>query len=267
MNYYIIGMNKCKKVNCGLLVNTRVFCLKFIGLASCQVKMVLLFLVVSVFIHGQGVANGLSTVKMFYKGIDISHYNGDEVKEIDGSDSLTFIICKATQGTKIVDKDFKMNWATIKSKKMLLGTYHFYVVGEDPVKQAEHYFETINAMGKRDIGAVVDIEQGSIPKGYKVDVAQLQADLLKFIAVLQSKINRVPMIYTCTGFANQYLNNKAFSKYPLWLAEYTKAVHPKIPATWQKTGYRIWQKSENYQINSKPTDYDVYYGSLADLCK
>jgi lysozyme len=206
-------------------------------------------------------------VKKLYRGIDISHYNGDLVKEIDSRDSLSFVICKATQGLSIVDKNFKMNWNVVKSKNLLLGTYHFYMVGEDPVKQAEHYFQTIDAMGKLDIAGVVDIEQGSIPKGYKVNKAQLQADLIKFLDVLQSKIHRVPMIYTCSGFANQYLNNNAFSKYPLWLAEYTNAVKPKLPATWSKTGYKIWQKSEKYQIDSKPTDFDVYYGSLVDLCK
>ena len=219
-----------------------------------------------------GITNGEKprtndSITKTYRGIDISHYNGNEVVELDESDSLTFIICKATQGKSLVDQKFTTNWNTIKQKGMLLGTYHFYSVDEDPIVQATHYFNTVSALGKTDLPFVVDIEQGSIPKGYKVNVKQLQTDLLKFISVIESKSNRTPMIYTCTGFSNQYLNNKAFAKYPLWLAEYTNAPKPKLPATWAKTGWCIWQKSANYKIDSKSTDYDIYVGSLQELCK
>ena len=236
------------------------------------VRLIQLSMLLTLAFHLQGQTtkkntSTLDSIKSTYRGIDISHYNGNEAEEITEKDSLTFIICKATQGSTIIDKDFKQNWHTIKSKNMLLGTYHFYVVGQDPIKQADHYYTTVATMGSTDLPLVIDIEQGSIPKGYKVNVSQLQSDLLKFVSVIESKSNRTPMIYTCTGFSNQYLNNKAFAKYPLWLAEYTNAPKPKLPATWIKTGWRIWQKSQNYYINSKPTDYDIYVGSLQELCK
>ena len=46
-------------------------------------------------------------------GIDISKWNGNEAEEIEPKDSITFVICKATQGIKLVDPDFKQNVALI----------------------------------------------------------------------------------------------------------------------------------------------------------
>ncbi len=43
------------------------------------------------------------------KGIDVSKYQHSEIDEIDEADSLSFIICKATEGITYVDPKFKQN--------------------------------------------------------------------------------------------------------------------------------------------------------------
>jgi lysozyme len=202
-----------------------------------------------------------------HRGIDVSHWNGDEVKEITPEDSLTFIICKSTQGTSIVDPDFAQNWKLIGEKGTLRGCYHFYLVNADPAAQAKHFYATVSAQGKTDLPLIVDIEQGSMPSGTKVDPAKVKADLLTFIKTLQGLDTRTPMIYTGLSFANQYLNDPVFAQYPLWLADYTKAAQPPTPTAWKDKGWKIWQKNDDYDINSQPTDYDVFVGRKSDLLK
>jgi len=51
----------------------------------------------------------------------------------------------------------------------------------------------------------------------------------------------------------------------LWLAQYTKKSKPTLPKTWQEKGYKIWQKSDNYFIDSRNTDFDLFYGTKAEL--
>lgn len=75
------------------------------------------------------------------------------------------------------------------------------------------------------------------------------------------------MIYTNTGFADQYLMNNVFSKYPLWLAAYSNTKNPQLPFVWKKKGYKIWQKQDSYFIDSHVYDFDVFYGKKTDLYK
>ncbi len=210
-----------------------------------------------------------------YRGIDVSRYNGNLVAEIDASDSLTFIVCKASEGINYRDPDYDKNRETIKQKGVLSGNYHFYHTADDPATQANFFWSTIQAAGKPDMPPIVDIEQGSLPQpakgkpasSIKVDIQKLQKDLLTFVQQIEKLSGRVPIIYTGEAFANQYLTNEIFAKYPLWLAEYSGKPRPVIPVTWKTTGIKIWQKTDKYNIDSKPTDYDLYVGKKSDLLK
>jgi len=202
--------------------------------------------------------------KKFY-GIDISKWNGDEVTEIDPTDSLSFIICKATEGNTGVDRELRSNWRTIKDKEMILGAYHFYHTYGDPEIQATHYWDIVTALGETDMVPIVDIEQESLPKKSQLNTKKIQRDLLIFLESIEQKSGRIPMIYTGYSFANEYLKNPDFAKYPLWLADYTKTEEPNIPDTWQKKGYKIWQKNDSYNIDFHPTDFDIFYGEKLEL--
>lgn len=220
---------------------------------------------------------GSQKVKKWYRGIDISHHNntyGIEANDITPNDSLTFAICKATQSINMIDTAFTTNWGILRHKGLLIGAYHFYQVNDDPIRQAEFFWNTVSAQGRTDLALVVDIEGGSLSKT-KLPLSKIHRDLFVFFDTLEKKSGRVPMIYTSPDFANRYLDNPRFSKYPLWLAYYPrkplKTVPKKdIPKTWKKVGYKIWQKLDSYHIKDdkrQNTDFDVYYGTKADLIK
>ncbi|HEX8563516.1 MAG TPA: GH25 family lysozyme [Flavobacterium sp.] len=202
------------------------------------------------------------SVGTFY-GIDISHWNGDVAADIQSADKVTFIICKATQGEKGIDKDFTSNWELISKKKLIRGAYHFYDAQQDPGKQAEHFCNTVGKLQENDMPLIVDIEQASLPVKSKVDIKSLQSALLEFLQYVEKYSQKRPMIYTDYSFANNYLTGKSFSRYPLWIAEYTEKVKPVTPSGWPS--YKIWQKSSTYNLDSKMVDYDVYEGSIAGL--
>jgi GH25 family lysozyme M1 (1,4-beta-N-acetylmuramidase) len=199
-------------------------------------------------------------------GLDISKWNGNEISEMPLRDSITFIICKATEGEAYVDPDFSGNWDVIRGRKYILGAYHFYHTSQDPLKQAEHFLTTLHTKGQPDISPIVDIEQASLAKPV-ANTEQLQKDLLVFLKQVELKCKRIPIIYTGVAFADEFLRNEALSRYPLWLAEYTQATAPRIPYTWKQSGYKIWQKRDNYFVDSHTTDLDVFYGSKQDLIK
>jgi lysozyme len=198
-------------------------------------------------------------------GLDISHYQGKLLENIDERDSIRFLICKATQGNYFIDPDFASNWNEIQSKGMIRGAYHFYECSYDPVEQAKHFVRTISDIEPTDIAPILDIEQGSMAAS--VSAAQMEKDILLFLETVEIELKRKPILYTDYAFAQQYLSNAKFATYDLWLAEYESAYEPKIPNLWTQKGYKIWQKSSNYSVESRQTDLDIYRGVLIDIVK
>jgi|GEM_PF-1704826 len=200
-------------------------------------------------------------------GMDVSHYQGDLLNDI-GSDKkplhkLDFFIVKATQGVSDVDPMFSKNWQWLAQNKRRRGAYHFYVSGDDPVQQAQHFIATVGKWQAADIAPVVDIEAAGINP--KTTSETLQTDLLRFLHTVEAATQKHPIIYSNTAFAQQWLNKSEFARYPLWLADYTTAAKPVVPDIWQSTGQLIWQKTDQYKVDATQVDFDVFHGKLSQL--
>jgi len=205
-----------------------------------------------------------SSSKRHY-GMDISHFQGDLIEKISSTDSISFVICKATQGDYFIDPDFHTNWAEIKERGRVRGTYHFYMCADNPIQQADHFAAVVEKIEDTDIAPVLDIEQGSMTAS--VSGAQMEKDILVFLKAVEQKLNRKPILYTDYAFAQEYLTNPVFATYELWLADYTNAKSPLIPDTWKAKGYKIWQRSASYDTESETADLDLYTGSLSNLVR
>ncbi|PCI98261.1 MAG: hypothetical protein COB15_06345 [Flavobacteriales bacterium] len=199
-------------------------------------------------------------------GMDISHWQGDIMAAYKASNDLSFVICKATGGDYFVDPDFRNNWNEIKEKGLIRGAYHFYLCAFDPITQAEHFCTTISDIDAKDIAPILDIEQGSMSKD--VSGEQMAEDILVFLKEVEKKTNRKPILYTDYAFAQEYLKSYEFANYDLWLAEYTTdGDTPMVPDVWKEKGYKIWQKSASYHIDTKTVDLDQYSGPLSEIVK
>ncbi|WP_369048234.1 glycoside hydrolase family 25 protein [Tenacibaculum sp. UWU-22] len=199
-------------------------------------------------------------------GIDLSHYQGSLLDK-DFPDYISFVICKATEGIGFTDPDFSTNWKYLKQKKIARGAYHFYIVDDNPIRQANYFLQALkeNNYLSDDILPVVDIEKLSLPEDSNIDKEILNKNLLIFLNHIENEISKKPIIYTNTSFANKYLIDKKISDYSLWVADYTKLKQPNLPILWKDKGYKIWQKTNRYHIKSKRIDLDEYHGSLKSL--
>jgi lysozyme len=199
-------------------------------------------------------------------GIDISHYQGDEIDLITRSknnDSIQFIICKATEGITYTDPDFKNNWNMISENGFIKGAYHFYISRDNPEDQAANFLNAIKDLKKTDITPIVDFEEGSIDTSQSI--SDIQNNLLRFLSIIETKTNRKPMIYTDDTTGNTYLTLPEFSNYPLWIANYTTLDAPNLPTVWEEKVWDFWQKSDDYDINNIENDFDIFNGNLKDL--
>lgn len=209
--------------------------------------------------------------KNMLKGIDISHYQGDFVTELAGNKTLDFVISKATQGLTYVDARFDDNWKMLKQEGHIRGAYHFYDASENAQQQALHFINTVGDINTADITPIVDIEGASLSKlgdhSTVQKTALIEKGLFQLLADLEFHYGRKPIVYTNYTFAQKYLVNTKFANYPLWLAEYTSEQQPKIPNVWKESGFKIWQKSDTYKLDSTELDYDVFYGTRRQLVK
>jgi lysozyme len=174
-----------------------------------------------------------SNVPLFVYGIDISKYQGDEITELSKQkDSLSFIICKATEGITYTDPKFSYNWKMIKEKSFIRGVYHFYRSDDDPIAQANHFTNTIASIKKSDIPPIIDFEEGGIDVSQSVE--EVQHTLKIFINQLVKTLDRKPIIYTSVSTGNKYLNDSFFANYKLWIANYNGEKSPDFPNAWKK---------------------------------
>lgn len=217
--------------------------------------------------------NGDDTIKnktsedtVTWYGIDISDAQADMLQSLTPPDSLKFIICKASDGQSTVEPGFYQNVQSVKQYKRLLGVYHFYQTQDLPQNQATFFWNTIKNTGY-DIAPVLDIENGSFNEGADtttLPLATLKANLLSFLEILADSCQCTPIVYTNRDFADPYLSDPAFAKYPLWMADMSPVEPAPLPP-WKKAF--LWQKTDNYTIQnwSSPLDLDVYTGLPSQL--
>ncbi len=203
------------------------------------------------------------TIAIAY-GIDISQYQGDEVDLLNKKkDSLSFIICKATEGITYIDPKFHQNWQVISAKKFIKGAYHFYRCQDNPKQQAAHYLNTVQKISNTDLPPIVDFEQAGIDASQSVK--QIQDNLLIFLNEVAHTLQRKPMIYTNFYVANQYLNIPEFAQYPLWIADYTSQKQPMTPTTWKNKSWSFWQQKDSYRLDHITSDFDRFNGNPTQL--
>lgn len=200
------------------------------------------------------------------QGIDVSKWQSKIDWEAIKLDSLSFAICKATQGASDVDSRFHSNWEGLQTVGILRGAYHFYIYPTSPEKQATHFLETVGNLEGYDLPLILDIEGGSV--GHRtVNKVQLIHDVVKFLEIIEEKTNRRPMIYTNIPFANRYLNTRRFAKYPLWISLYEDYKTPHLPRAWKSAGWAFWQKADNDRVEGikSHVDFDVFNGDRGEL--
>ncbi len=198
-------------------------------------------------------------------GIDVSHYQGDILADLQDRTDIAFVIAKATQGSHYSDPEFHITWPGLKDLSILRGAYHFYDTRYSPEDQIQHYARTLGDLEARDIRPVLDIELASLVTPTPAD--ELTRVLLIALGEMERLLGRRPILYTSYEFAQEYLTDPALSAYPLWLAEYSSSEEPRIPDVWQLAGFQIWQRSDRYHVGSETTDLDVLQGSCMDLIR
>lgn len=200
-------------------------------------------------------------------GIDVSHYRLNELINTSQLDSISFVFIKATEGKNYINPNFYKEWNVAIKNKLYKGAYHFYRDKIDPMVQADYFYSKIKTvLDSTSLPVVLDVEKESF-SSKKHNTPKNQKAVLECLKRIEELTDKTPIIYTNTNFGKHFFTDSTFSKYPLWIADYSEKEKPKVPNIWKNDSWLFWQKSSNYKIDSTNVDLDVFNGSLKDLKK
>lgn len=193
-------------------------------------------------------------------GIDVSKYqnvvNWKEVKNMeDQGIKIGFVFIKATEGTSIVDNQFRRNWVKAEEQNITKGAYHFFIATRSAKKQADNFIQMVN-LKSGDMPPVLDVE-----KSNGVSVATMQKNVKIWLDEVEKHYAIKPVIYTNIDFYERYFQT-GFEEYPLWIAHYLQPNKPRIEHSWT-----FWQHSEKGRVDgiNAPVDFNVFYGDSTDF--
>ena len=153
-------------------------------------------------------SNSSSTANSKFKGIDISHYDGDiDFTKVKAA-GIQCVYIKATEGTTYVDNYLGTYYNGAKSAGLKTGFYHFLVGTSSPETQADNFYSNIKDK-QNDLKPVLDVE---------TDGFDVMDYTLRFINEFKKISSMDICIYTYSDFISNLDNRLA--KYSLWEANY-----------------------------------------------
>jgi lysozyme len=195
------------------------------------------------------------------KGVDVYEGQGTiDWKAVKG-DGIDFAITRVSDGTAYPDSTFEANWVGMKSAGVVRGLYQFFRPDVDAIAQADLMLSKLAKAG--------GLESGDLPPALDIEVtgglspSQIQTAMKKWLAYVEQKTGRTPMIYTAAFMSSNV--GTGFSSYPLWVANYG-ATCPLMPSGWGD--WLIWQYADHGTVAGIPgtgADMDEFNGSLKDL--
>lgn len=188
------------------------------------------------------------------RGIDVSHWDGNDGADVAAMADCDFVIIKATQGTDFLDCAFADNVANVRKLGKLMGVYHF-ADGNDPEREALAFAKTIdNLLG--ECVPVLDFEINTVPT---VDWCE------SFIGKFMEITGIVPTLYISASLCILFNDSWIPDYCPLWVAGYPQPQYsnwitrecPYNVGKWGKPD--IWQFTSLLDLHGRSYDGNIAY--------
>lgn len=197
------------------------------------------------------------------EGIDVAAYQPNtDWHTVKEHGDKSFVIVKATEGYHWTNPFFASDWNSLRIKGFVRGAYHYFRALQDPMSQVDHFLN-VAPTEVNDLPPVVDVESTfntSATRDQWVD------GLRTWLTLVEQHTHRRPMIYSRANMLDLLDPPADFRCYPLWVAHYTDAARPNMPALWEDN-WVFWQYSEHGRVPGVNAEVDLnrFNGSYSDL--
>jgi lysozyme len=167
-------------------------------------------------------------------GADVSHWESD-IDWIKGVDYLPFVYYKATDGEYWIDVQFGNNMDECNEVGMPHAPYHWWQEKQDPIIQAEHFWDTVQDGGYKQL--IVDVEPREI-------YGNMYGRLMQHLGRIEQLSGIIPSIYTSKNYWDNYIKVNYPTRHPLLVAQYAYRSNPILPMG--ATSWKIWQFTDQF---------------------
>jgi len=192
-----------------------------------------------------------------YAGIiDLSHNNAVELTAVQQA-GFTAVIHKATEGATYQDPLYASRQAEARQLGLLWGAYHFGTAAA-VAEQIANFMATAN-LGAGDLVAL-DYETNTNDTADTMSLAQAE----ELVTSFQQQYGYFPLIYgsNLLTAASSQSPQSALGRCGLWIADYTSAAEPVLPALF--TQWSLWQFGQT-DVSGVSCDHNRFNGTEQEL--
>lgn len=151
-----------------------------------------------------------------YQGIDVSDWQGyinyNQVK----NDGIDIVYIKASQGQKIKDPYFELNYENAKENNLKVGFYHFLTATNIEEAEKEAIFFSSVISGKQvDCKLALDYEQFN-----DINIEKINQIALAFMKKVEELTKKQVIIYSDLYNSKNTFNSEVANNSELWIAYY-----------------------------------------------
>lgn len=197
----------------------------------------------------------LATAATYAKGLDVSNYQGSSIDWLQvSSEGYTFAFAKATESTGFTDITYALNRSGANGVGLRIGAYHFArpagsssaAQTASAIAQADHFVDVAQPHAG-DLPPALDLEaNGGLKPAALVTWTQAWLD------EVAARTGASAVIYASPSFWRTSLGDTsafALAGHRLWIAHWTTAAAPQIPAAnWGGGGWVFWQWSNCQKV-------------------
>ena len=191
-------------------------------------------------------------------GVDVSHHQPPVDWARVRAAGAVFAYAKVSEGRDHVDTRFREHLAGAREAGLHTGAYHYFTLCSPGRDQAEHFVNTLGDI-PCDLPPVVDLEYAGNCAA-RPGREELRRELDAFMAVVESRAGRRPILYTTKDFAADHgLFKRTGDR--IWI----RAVHSQ-PWFLGTSRWTLWQ----FRVGpldgvDGPVDQNVFRGTEEEL--
>ncbi len=199
-------------------------------------------------------------------GVDVSNWQGNVDWSQVAAAGYKFAFLKATEGGWYIDQTYASNRLLANANGIIIGAYDF-AQPSTTRGQAEaeaDFFVDIAMPRSGDLVPVLDLETTN-----GLSPANLQTWVTHWMYEVYARTGQRALIYTSPSFWSNAMSNSlwfALSGFPLWVAHWTAATGPTVPAsTWTNYDWSFWQWTSSGVVPGISGRVDLDRFHYADL--
>ena len=163
---------------------------------------------------------------------------------------VSFVYIKATEGTTVRNRYYKIDYLQALRAKVHVGAYHFFSLTSTATAQAEFFLRNAG-IRRADFPPVLDVEPTDAQIAKIGGSEVLMRRIRTFLSIVEERTGKRPILYVSQMFVNRHMKDASDIKqhYNIWIARYGQ-YKPDVKLVY-------WQLCPDGRVDGITGDVDI----------